>query len=268
MLCNSKLPTSKTVAFHTVPENGPSTRLPDADLILAERSPFARHQLFGINVFALEMFDQFRTDLGLFKLDPYLPSTLSEQISSQRTAVAESVLQAQTSTAHVTIVSTTRAGGKLQADVEVQNLAGHNFPSGVSFRRAFLNFEVLDGAGNVPWVSGTATPTASLSITRAIRWLRVFQPGAVELPTTFLDRKSDHLATVKFQIYEELVTTIPGHADNQLPEPRSQGQGQSHPGTGRSLTGPGADIKAPVGTGSDPSYQRGCGCGVVAIKYR
>ena len=42
----------------------------------------------------------------------------------------------------------------LQADVEVDNLAGHNFPSGVSFRRAFLNFQVLDGAGNVLWASG------------------------------------------------------------------------------------------------------------------
>src|SRR5208282_314201 len=34
------------------------------------------------------------------------------------------------------------------------NLAGHNFPSGVSFRRAFINFQVLDGAGNVLWASG------------------------------------------------------------------------------------------------------------------
>jgi len=43
--------------------------------------------------------------------------------------VAEAVLQAQTSTAEVTIVSATKEAGALQADVQVQNLAGHNFPS-------------------------------------------------------------------------------------------------------------------------------------------
>ncbi len=56
--------------FPRVPDTGPSTRLPDSDLTLAQRQPYGRHQLNGINLFVLEMFDQFRTDLGLFKVDP------------------------------------------------------------------------------------------------------------------------------------------------------------------------------------------------------
>jgi hypothetical protein len=46
--------------------------------------------------------------------------------------------------------------------VKVENLAGHKFPSGVGFRRAFLTFEVLDANGNDLWVSGRATSTGVL----------------------------------------------------------------------------------------------------------
>jgi hypothetical protein len=64
------------------------------------------------------------------------------------------------------------------------------------------------------------------------------------------------------QIYEELVTDPQGlltsflSLDHRVKDNRIQAQG-------RSLTGPGADITAPVRTGSDPSYKRGCGCSVV-----
>ena len=36
----------------------------------------------------------------------------------------------------------------------IDNLVGHRFPSGVGFRRAFLELAVLDGAGEVLWASG------------------------------------------------------------------------------------------------------------------
>lgn len=39
-------------------------------------------------------------------------------------------------------------------DVTVENKAGHKFPSGVGFRRAFIRFEALDGDGTVLWASG------------------------------------------------------------------------------------------------------------------
>ena len=49
------------------------TSLPADQLILENRTFYARHQLLGINPFALEMFDQFRTDLGLYQYDGLLP---------------------------------------------------------------------------------------------------------------------------------------------------------------------------------------------------
>ena len=249
--------------FPRVPDTGPSTRLPDADLMLEERSPYSRHQLLGINLFALEMFDQFRTDLGLFKVDPNLPGSLAKQISSQKTAVAEAVLQAQTSTAEVTIVSATKEGGILQADVQVQNLAGHNFPSGVSFRRAFLNFQVFDAAGNVLWASGNTNSDGVIVDDSGNPLVtEFFSPSQQTFQPHFWTRNpitSDR----QVQIYEELATDPQGllttsflSLDTKVKDNRIQPQG-------RSFNGPNADITAPVGTGSDPSYQNGCGCSVV-----
>src|SRR5260370_12941535 len=140
--------------FPVVPETGTQTSLPLDQLILQTRTFYARHFLNGINLFALEMFDQFRTDLGLYKVDGLLPAALQGTVNAQKNAVDSGVILAQTATAQVTFDSATKNGGQLLADVRVQNLAGHNFPSGVSFRRAFLDFQVLDAEGNVLWESG------------------------------------------------------------------------------------------------------------------
>ena len=42
----------------------------------------------------------------------------------------------------------------LTASVTVTNKSGHKLPSGVGFRRAFVDFRVLDRAGNTLWESG------------------------------------------------------------------------------------------------------------------
>ena len=249
--------------FPAVPEHGPSTRLPDADLMLESRSPYRRHQLLGINLFALEMFDQFRAELGLFKFDPNLPNPLAKQIFSQKTAVAEAVTQAQTSTAEVTVMSATRMGATLQADVQVQNLAGHNFPSGVSFRRAFLSFQVLDAGGNVLWASGNTNSDGV-----------IVDNAGNPLPTEFFSATQQNFqphfwtdnpitSDSQVEIYEELATDPQGllttsflSLDHKVKDNRIQPMG-------RSFNGPNAAITAPVGTGSDPSYKNGCGCSMV-----
>ena len=47
-----------------------------------------------------------------------------------------------------------RDDGVLSATVRIENKAGHKFPSGVAFRRAFVEFSVLDADERVLWSSG------------------------------------------------------------------------------------------------------------------
>jgi hypothetical protein len=131
-------------------------RAPDADILVTTRNTYHRHTLLGINVFALEMFRQFRTELGLYKVNPMLRDP-AHTASGIDTAIASSVDMASRETATVSVSVVGQQATALVADVRVVNLVGHNFPSGVGFRRAFLNFQVLDGGGKVIWESGGTT---------------------------------------------------------------------------------------------------------------
>jgi hypothetical protein len=237
--------------------------LPADQLILETRTFYARHQLLGINLFALEMFDQFRTDLGLYATDVLLPDPLYKTYNGQRNAVDGAVTQAQTSTAQVSIESVDQGAGLLQADVLIQNLAGHNLPSGVSFRRAFLDFQVLDAKYNVLWESGGTNASGVITNTAG-------QPLVTEFFSPTQQTYQPHFWTgnpitsdQQVQIYEEMIRDPQGQLttsflslDDKIKDNRIQPQG-------RSSSGPNAAITAPVGTGADANYQNGCGCSVV-----
>jgi hypothetical protein len=121
-----------------------------------------------------------------------------------------SVLQAQNSTAQVSIVSVTKVQGSLQADVLVQNLAGHNFPSGVSFRRAFLNFQVFDAANNLLWASGN-TNSDGVIVDQSGKTLTTefFSPTQQNFQPHFWT-ENPITADNQVEIYEELVTDPQG----------------------------------------------------------
>jgi hypothetical protein len=188
-------------------------------------------------------------------------------VNAQKNAVEGAVTLAQTATAEVTFDSATKNAGQLTADVRIQNLAGHNFPSGVEFRRAFVDFQVLDAHGTVLWESGgtngdgVITDTAGTPlVTEFFTSQQNFQPHFwTDNPIT-----SDK----QVQIYEAKVLDPQGQLttsflalDKKVKDNRIQPKG-------RSSTGPAADITAPEGTGADPSYKdgsgaQGCGCSVV-----
>lgn len=139
-----------TEQFSNYPET--DYRLPAADIDLAPREPFGRHTLVGLNVFLLKMAQQFPDVLGIRINDPSgLPGAVAPLITSEQAMLD----QAKNETASIKVTPVWDQTKKtLTAEVEIENKTGHKFPSGVSFRRAFIELEVLDQKGNTLWASG------------------------------------------------------------------------------------------------------------------
>ena len=116
---------------------------------------FRRHEFLGTNGFLLEMFRQpvdkaGNNDVLGVRTKDYMtgfPDDLAH-------AAENMVHQARSITASVKITKFQTENDKLILEVTVTNLAGHRFPSGVGFRRAFLEVQAaLDG--KTVWTSGT-----------------------------------------------------------------------------------------------------------------
>ncbi|HKY43558.1 MAG TPA: cytochrome P460 family protein [Pyrinomonadaceae bacterium] len=143
------------------PQTG--NRLPDDKILVRYRDKgFARHQFQGLNVTLLEMFRQsmspFKSNGSNILASVVLGVRQNDYMSGLdglTTAIDAFVQQAQNSTADVSMSTATVNNQKLVADVKVTNKTGHRFPSGVGFRRAFLEFRVTDNDTNkIVWCSG------------------------------------------------------------------------------------------------------------------
>lgn len=233
------------------------SRYPDVDnrasddkITINERTPYSRHTLVGLNLFVMSMFQQFASILGIETSDINVPG---DTASSLRVAAEESARLGREDTARVEIVSLRARPRFLEARVRVTNLAGHKLPSGVGFRRAFLEVEALDGAGRRVWASGRPSP------------LGVILDGAGRpLATEFSDTAwQPHHAVVEredqAQIYEtrhldsdgKLTTSFIGLweevKDNRL-LPK-----------GWSTSAPDTDFMQPTAVGRDARYRDGSG---------
>lgn len=138
---------------------------PDKTHVRMRESGFVRHQLQGLNIPLLEMFRQYMEKgyanganllsnpiLGVRQND-YM-QVLADNLPNALDAFVE---QAASSTADVTIAPVKVGGGRLTAEVLVTNKTGHRFPSGVGFRRGFLELRVVDTSGGreqTVWCSG------------------------------------------------------------------------------------------------------------------
>ena len=229
-------PLSFKIASIQEASNMPQTenRLEQKDIDLTPRSPFGRHSLVGLNTFFNKFAQQFPDILGIRIQDPMLGG---KGVAPLETTFNSMIQQADTATAKASVTKVAIVKDKLVADVQVESLVGHKFPSGVGFRRAFLTFEVLDANGNALWVSGRANSDGSA--------------GGL--------RRQAHRRRI--HVEQRVPAQDPGGAEDPaaLPDHHPPGPGADLPGAGAGREGP-ADDELPLagarGERQPPAAQR------------
>ena len=143
----------------------PNRASPD-ELQTQTRPNYHRHTLLGLNTVTHAMFQQFPLLLGAGSLNfgqalNLLPPSF---LAARETlALADSTVKLD-----VSPVRPTATG--IELTVNVINAAGHKFPSGVAFRRAWLEVKALDANGSVLWCSGCSDANGVI-VDGANKWL-------------------------------------------------------------------------------------------------
>ena len=239
---------------------------------------FARHTLLGLNGFLLEMFKQFSEILGVRTSD-----YMSGSDSNLSNTFTNYVQQAQSDTARIEVAAAA-SGQDIDAKVTVTNLTGHRFPTGVGFRRAFIEFLVTENDGGkekVVWSSGR---TNDLGII-------VDGKNGQALASEFFSPIRDKDGTVhqayqrhyesidsqdQAQIYEELTrdaegkfTTVFTQRDEIVKDNRLLPAGWTRTGPDPSLNGEFLEATFPQGSAwMDPEYQDGSGTDQITYKVK
>ncbi len=153
--------------------------------------------MVGLNVFVESMFGQFYPILGVDKVDPMTYAKTGNSL-----AIDNMVRQAREATVDLALALVdVPVKGPLVAEVIVTNKVGHRFPSGVGFRRAFL--EVLarkKSTGEVVWGSGRTNSVGVIVDGKGTPLASEFLPNE----NTFQPHYQEIRGEDQVQIYEEL----------------------------------------------------------------
>ena len=183
-------------------------RLPDEDVTLTKRDGYARHSLHGLNLFLNQLFQQFPVILGHRQIS-YM--TGSSVVPPLVTGEKSMINMAQNETAAIEIQNLEiTPDGELRAVVKVINFVGHHFPSGVGFRRVFIEFLVRDIDGNILWASGRTNNLGAIVKGTTDEVLKSEEP--VKYPN---EPFQPHYQTItdddQVQIYQELIKDSDGN---------------------------------------------------------
>ena len=176
-----------TIQDATLPEV--ANLLPLEEVTVPFREGYKRHAFVGLNAYMVEMMCQFRNDMGLSRTDPMTYATNGAQQS-----IDEMALQARDQTSDVSI-SVAESENGLTATVGVTNKTGHRMPSGVGFRRAFLEVKATNDRGDVIWCSGCSNDVGV-----------ILGPDGKPLKTEFLDYVPEGADQALFQPHHRTIT--------------------------------------------------------------
>lgn len=116
-----------------------------------QRDHLSRHAFRGGNFFMPRVFNRYRDQLNVAALPQELNAAL------ERTEE-----HLQTSAAEIAIGNVSVSSGRLRAEVEIINLAGHKLPTAYPSRRVWIHFTVRDHQGDIIFESGVLSPDGSI----------------------------------------------------------------------------------------------------------
>ena len=180
----------------------PEAEFEQADLDLKFRD-YKRHTLYGLNAFINAYFQQYPLLLGVRQLD-FMDGT---PVAPLLTGREEVLMIARQATANVDINNVKKSGTGISADVTITNLGGHKLPSGVGFRRAFIEFQVQDKKGNPIWASGLTSDVGLIQygLTNKDLPSELLQPApGTPCPENYQTHYEVITQPCQVQIYEEL----------------------------------------------------------------
>jgi hypothetical protein len=128
-------------------------RLPDKEITLTARDHYARHSLHGLNLFVNEMFQQFPVLLGIRQID-YMGATTTQPALITAALSMDRMAKHETAAIAISGLEVDRLSGAVEARLEITNKTGHYLPSGVGFRRIFIELTATDRDGKLLWASG------------------------------------------------------------------------------------------------------------------
>jgi hypothetical protein len=117
----------------------------------AAQSPFSKHIFVGGNVYMLNLLRRYGVEQAVTASSDHFDATI------ERTRD-----HLQNRAAAVEIVDVEVSGTTLTAQVAVNSLVGHKFPTGFPSRRVWLHVTVLDGERQIVFESGAATPGGAI----------------------------------------------------------------------------------------------------------
>ena len=115
------------------------------------REEMGRHTFLGGNFFMLRVLNKYRNELGVWALPTEFEAAANRTIEH---------LKAETS--KISIDQVEAAGGRLTADISVENLSGHKFPTAYPSRRAWLHVTVRDRDNRLIFESGALNQNGSI----------------------------------------------------------------------------------------------------------
>jgi hypothetical protein len=254
-------------ADHRAPLDGIDVRF--------RKTGFVRHELLGLNAFLLRTFQTNSDALGV-RLNDYMSGSSTDLDD----AIGNVVRQATHKTATVDLAARVD-NGTLLATVGVTNLTGHRFPSGVGFRRAWIELKVSDADGHLVWASGMTNPNGEIvdgTDTAKILPTEYFTrgPDGKQRYQKHFDQRRPVTESDQVQIFEELVKDHDGNftlsfirRDSHVKDNRLLPQGWRHDGQpGIALPKNWLDATHPEGeyVVDDPNYANGKGRAVTAYR--